>query len=154
VIAVGVAVTVVVAVGVAVAVGADPEGDSGSGSTIDEVVSPIVVVGRVPSAVVLERVRSIRAPPLEEVDSSSMVVFERVSSAVVVGRVPSTSVEGCVRSICAFGRLLPSNNLSSHFTPVTKAAIKATIVASTSSACNNPKKYLTLEPGLKTRRSA
>jgi hypothetical protein len=142
-----------VGVAVAVAVAGASGGDSGSGSPIEEVVSPMVVVWRGPSAVVEGYVRSVRVPGRVEVNSS-MVVFGRLPSEVVLGRVPSTRVEGCVRSIRVSGRLLPSNNLSSHCTPVTKAAIKATSAASTNTACNSPKKYLAPEYGLKTTRSA
>lgn len=142
---------------VAVAVAGASGGDSGSGSPIEEVVSPMVVVWRGPSAVVSAVVegcvRSVRVPGRVEVNSS-MVVFGRMPSEVVLGRVPSTRVEGCVRSIRVSGRLLPSNNLSSHCTPVTKAVIKATSAASTNTACNSPKKYLAPEYGLKTTRSA
>jgi hypothetical protein len=145
---VGVVVAVGAAVGVAVAAtvaaGGASVGDSGSGSIIEEVVSPMVVAWRVPSSVVEGRVRSIRVPGREEV-ASSMGVF---------GRMPSTRIEGCARSIRVSGRLLPSNNLSSHCTPVTKAVIRTTIAASTNTACNSPKKYLAPEYGLKTTRSA
>ena len=142
---VGVVVAVGVAIAAAVAVGGASGGDSGSGSTIEEVVSPLVVVWRVPAACVEGCVRSIRVPGREEVNSS-MVVF---------GSVASTRVEGCVRSVRTSGWLLPSNNLSSHCIPVTKAYIKATSIASTNTACNSPEKYLpTPEYGLKTTRSA
>ena len=154
-VAVAVGVAMAVAVAVAVAVGGASGGDSRSGSAIEEVVSSMVVVWRVPSEVVEGCVRSIRVPPREE-DNSSMVVSGRMRSAVVFGRTPSTStrVEGCVRSIRVSGRLLPSKNLSNHFSPVTKATVKATSAASTNTACNSPKKYLAPEYGLKTRRSA
>lgn len=141
---VGVAVAVGVGVAATVAAGGASVGDSGSGSTIEEVVSPMVVAWRVRSSVVEGRVRSIRVPGREEV-ASSMGVF---------GRMPSTRIEGCARSIRVSGRLLPSNNLSSHCTPVTKAVIRTTIAASTNTACNSPKKYLVPEYGLKTTRSA
>jgi len=141
---VGVVVAVGVAIAAAVAVGGASGGDSGSGSTIEEVVSPMVVAWRVPSSVVEGRVRSIRIPGREEV-ASSLGIF---------GRMPSTLIEGCTRSIRDSGRLLPSNNLSSHCTPVTKAVIRAAIAASTNTACNSSKKYLAPEYGLKTTRSA
>jgi hypothetical protein len=145
-VALEVGVVVAVGVAVAVAVGGASGGDSRSGSAIEEVVSSMVVVWRVPSEVVEGCVRSIRVPPREE-DNSSMVVF---------GLTPSTStrVEGCVRSIRVSGRLLPSKNLSNHFSPVTKATVKATSAASTNTACSSPKRYLAPEYGLKTRRSA
>jgi hypothetical protein len=59
-VAVAVAVAVGVAVAVAVAVGGASEDDSGSGSTIEEVVSRLVVVWRVPAACSEGDVRSIR----------------------------------------------------------------------------------------------
>jgi hypothetical protein len=120
---VGVVVAGGVAVAMAVAVVGASGGDLGGGSTIEEVVSP-------------------------------MVVFGCVASTRVEGCVASTRVEGCVRSICVSGLLLPSNDLFSHCIPVTKAVSKATIAASTSTACNSPKKYLPPEYGLKTTRSA
>ena len=145
-VAVGVAVGVgvVVAVGVAVAADGASVGDSGSGSTIEEVVSPMVVAWRVPSSVVEGRVRSIRVPGREEV-ASSMGVF---------GRMPSTRIEGCARSIRLSGRLLPSSDFSSHCAPAAMAVIKATSAPNSNTACNSPKKYLAPEYGLKTTRSA